>query len=457
MASSQPGGGMSERPSRLVVVGSSAGGIEALATLLGGLDADFPAPIVLAQHLDPERPSMLADVLRRRTALAVQMVDTEDETALVDGHVYVVAPNRQVLIRDGRVAVESDGTRPRPSVDLLLKSAAESYGERLVAVILTGRGSDGAAGAVEVKNAGGVVVVQNPHTAAFASMPLAVPPTAVDYVRNLPDISSLLSDLVANAAIVTPPSSPDGLASVLALVGKHAHIDFRSYKPTSLQRRVSRRMAVVHATTLEEYTHYLEEHPEEMAELVMSLLIKVTEFFRDPEAFSYIRREILPELVARGRETGRSLRIWSAGCATGEEAYSLAMLVAEMRGAEMSDWTVKIFATDLDENAVAFARRGVYPENVLRDVPPAYLDRYFERSEQGRRVSKSLRQLVMFGQQDLARGVPFPRIDLVVCRNLLIYFKPELQQSVLDLFAYALHPSNGYLFLGKAETARPSK
>lgn len=442
----------------LVVVGASAGGIEALSVFVASLKQGFPAPVVIAQHLDPSRASHLGEILERRTQLPVILV--QDRVPLESGRIYVVPSNRHIVIRDGDVIVEGDhGDRPRPSVDLLLSSAARSYGERLIAVILTGSGSDGAAGAVDVKDAGGIVIIQNPQTAAYPSMPLALPPTAVDHVAELDTIGPLLQDLIVGAALPdTPPETArDALPRILSLVTRHAAIDFRPYKPTTILRRIGRRMAVTHARTVDEYAEYLESHPAEIAELVMTLLIKVTEFFRDPEAFTYLRQEIVPELLARGRAQGRVLRVWSAGCATGEEAYSVALMLAEALGGERPEWSVKVFATDLDDSAIHFARRGLYPSNVVRNLPAENVSRYFEPFDQGYRISKVLRQMVIFGQQDITRGVPFPRIDLVVCRNLLIYFKPELQEEVLDIFSYSLHQTSGYLLLGKAETARPSR
>lgn len=441
----------------LVVVGSSAGGIEALSILVSSLPKDFPAPIVLAQHLDPFRPSNLDQILERRSTLPIVVV--QDSTQLETGKVYVVPANRHVAIRDGQVRLEDDhGNRPRPSVDLLLSSAAESYGDRLVAVILTGSGSDGAAGAVDVKKAGGTVIIQNPETARYPSMPMALPPTAVDHIADLEQMGSLIYDLVKGVELHKPQEKvEDALRDVLMLVNRQAHIDFRPYKPSTILRRISRRMAVTHNGNLRDYAKYLEEHPEEVAELVMSFLIKVTEFFRDAQAFDYLKKNILPRIIDRARSGDKVLRFWSAGCATGEEPYTLALLVADLLGAELPKWTVKIFATDLDEGAINFARRGLYPPNVLENLPDAYRDRFFEKIDHGYRISKTLRQMVIFGHQDLSRGVPFPRIDLVVCRNLLIYFNAELQQHVLDLFAFSLHHTNGYLFLGKAETVRPSQ
>jgi two-component system CheB/CheR fusion protein len=447
----------STSPTDLVVVGSSAGGIEALSVLVSTLPRDFPAPIVLAQHLDPNRPSNLGPILERRSTLPIMIVSAH--TPLVSGTIYVVPSNRHVSIKDGHVELEADhAERPRPSVDLLLSTAAKAYGERLIAVILTGSGSDGAAGAVDVKNAGGTVIIQNPQTAHYPSMPLALPPTGVDHIAEMEQIGPLLYDILKGMNLPEPrEKTEDTLRGILSEVSRQTNIDFQPYKPSTILRRITRRMAVTHNHTLRDYERYLASHPEEIGELVMAFLIKVTEFFRDSEAFSYLRDHILPQLIERGRANGRVLRLWSAGCATGEEPYSLALLLADQLGPQLQSWNVKIFATDLDDGAIAYARRGIYPRNLLNDLPDEYRTQYFEPIDQGYRIAKSLRQMVIFGQQDLSRGAPFPRIDLVVCRNLLIYFKPELQQHVLDLFAYSLHQVNGYLFLGKAETARPSK
>lgn len=442
----------------LVVVGSSAGGVGALSTLVSTVNKNFPAPIVLAQHLDPQRPSQLASILERRSTLPIVIVAEHSPTPLEVGKIYVVPANRHVKIRDGHVLLEGDHSdRPKPSVDRLLSSAAQSYGEHLIAVILTGSGSDGAAGAVEVKNAGGVVIIQNPQTAQYPSMPLSLPPTAVDHIVEMEQIGPLLFDILKGINLPVSEKVDDPLRGLLTQVSAQTNIDFRNYKSSTILRRIGRRMAVTHNGNIREYADYLNTHPDEVRELVRAFLIKVTGFFRDPEAFEFLRESIIPEIIDRGRQNGRVLRVWSAGCATGEEAYSLALLFADHLGPELPDWSLKIFATDLAADAIAFARRGLYPENVLNDLPADYRERFFERIDHGYRVSKALRQVVIFGQQDISRGVPFPRIDLVTCRNLLIYLKPELQQVVLDLFAYSLHQSRGYLFLGKAETARPTK
>lgn len=434
----------------LVVVGSSAGGVGALSTLVSTLNKTFPAPIVLAQHLDPQRPSQLGSILERRSVLPIVVVDEHAPTLLESGRIYVVPANSHVRILDGHVHLESDhGDRPKPSVDMLLSSAAKAYGEHLIAVILTGSGSDGAAGAVDVKNAGGVVIIQNPQTAPYPSMPLSLPPTAVDHVVDVEQIGPMLHDLLRGVELPADEKVEDPMRDLLTRVSNETNIDFRNYKSSTILRRIARRMAVTHNASIRDYTDYLHTHPEEVRELVKAFLIKVTGFFRDPEAFEILKETVIPDLIERGKENGRSLRVWSAGCATGEEAYSLALLIADHLGEEFPEWNVKIFGTDLASDAISFARRGLYPENVLKELPDEYRRQFFERVDHGYQVQKSLRQAVIFGQQDISHGVPFPRIDLVTCRNLLIYFKPELQQVVLDLFAYSLQQSQGFFFSAK--------
>ena len=442
----------------LVVVGASAGGIEALGALVSTLPKDFPAPIVIAQHLDPSRPSSLRAILERRSAVPV--VTIEGRMKLEPSTIYVTPSNRHVAIEDGHVMLESDQAgRPRPSVDLLLSTAAKAYGEHLYAMILTGSGSDGAAGAIDVKAAGGTVIIQNPATAQHPSMPLALPPTIVDHVVELRDLGLALDQIVRGQHWPNPDEhvATEQLAKILELMGERTNVDFRSYKPATIRRRIARRMTAVHAKTLEEYAAYLETNPDEVGLLLKAFLIQVTEFMRDPDAYEYLRTHVLPERIEHARERDRVLRLWSAGCATGEEPYSLAMIVSELLRDELPRWRVKIFATDLDPAAIEFARRGIYPANLLRAVPDEVVARYFTPTPHGLQVTKALRSMVIFGQQDLSRGTPFPRIDLILCRNLLIYFKHHLQEEILDLFSFSLHQDRGHLMLGKAEAARPSK
>jgi two-component system, chemotaxis family, CheB/CheR fusion protein len=442
-------------PPSLVVVGSSAGGIEALSTLVATLPTTFPAPVVLAQHLDPRYPSHLGEILARRTHLPVcTVIDAEQ---LRPGTIYVIPADRDVEITDHEVRLRADsGKRPKPSVDRLLASAAHAYGERLIAVILTGTGSDGATGAHAVKAAGGMVVIENPATAAYPGMPESLAATTVDLMADLERIGPLLHNLLSGTYLPTQPDVEESLQALLTQVRERNGIDFSQYKQPTILRRLQRRMVAVGMPTLPDYLRYLARHSEEYSRLIASFLIHVTEFFRDPKLFAALREEILPELIADKRTAtmGNELRIWSAGCATGEEAYSLAILVAEALGMQLTQFKIHIFATDLDEEAVAFARRGVYPAVALVNIPEELRSRYFTRLDGSYEVTSQLRSLVIFGQHDLGQRAPFPHIDLVLCRNVLIYFTPELQQRALHIFAFALR-DGGYLALGKAETVRP--
>ncbi len=445
-------GATRERFDLLVVIGASAGGVDALITLVGTLPTDFPAPIVIAQHLDRRRESHLGQILASRSALPVRTV-TEYEK-LDPGVVYVIASDLDVEINDHAVSVGTNTSpAPKPSVDRLLETAAHVFRDSLIAVILTGTGNDGAAGAQAVKAHGGTVIVQNPETATFPGMPLAVPPSSIDIVADLEAIGPVLSDLVSGAYVIPASDDDADLRAFLDRVRERTGLDFSAYKRPTIVRRLQRRMAAVGAAALQDYRRYVERHPEELQRLVASFLIKVTEFFRDPELFIHLRDHVLPALISEARERGE-LRIWSAGCATGEEAYTLAMLVSDLLADQSLELPVRIFATDVAADAVEFARRGIYSAAALEGLPRDLVERHFNPLNGAFEVRKQVRALVVFGEHDLGNRAPFPRIDLVLCRNVLIYFTAELQRRALQLFAYSLR-QGGYLALGKAETVRP--
>ncbi len=380
----------------LIIIGASAGGVEALLKLVADLPTPFPVPIVIAQHLDPKRPSHLTEILARHSTLSV--ISLEQQITLEPGTVYVIPPNHHIAITDHVInIVPHTPDRPKPSIDLLLNTAATVYGKKLIAVILTGSGSDGTAGARAVHKGGGTVIIQDPATAAYPGMPQSLAPETVNLVADLSNIGSLLFDLV---------------------------------------------------------TGKLEAPPEENQSLVNNFLIKATGFIPDPELFINLREQVLPRLVKYSRTHEHELRFWCAGCATGEEAYSLVIVLSELLNKELKDFRIKIFATDLDANAIAFARRGVYPEKIVAGLPKELLERYFTLSESGYVIKKSVRDLIVFGEHDLGQRAPFPRIDLVMCRNVLVYFNRELQQHSLQLFAFALR-ANGYLVLGCSEAVNP--
>jgi two-component system CheB/CheR fusion protein len=436
--------------SQLVVIGASAGGIEALSRVVASLPADFSTPIVIAQHLDPRRPSHLREILARQTQLPVQTVT--ERTSLRPGVVYVVPSNRHVELTDHEVRLRQPIRGSiAPSVDVLLDSASRAYGAGLIAVILTGSGSDGSVGARQVKLAGGTVVIENPATAMFPSMPSSIPPFLVDATADLEGIGPLLHDLLSVAADPKDGTDRKELNMLLERLHERSGIDFSSYKPATILRRLKGRMTATSSPTVAAYAAHLETEPEEYARLVSSLLIKVTEFFRDPKVWDYLREKILPGLIDESRTADRELRVWSAGCATGEEAYSLAISVAEALEGQRRHVEVRIFATDIDRDAIAFARRGIYPAASLAGLPPAVRDRYFIRTDGSYEVGKRLRSLVVFGEHDLGERAPFPRIDLLLCRNVLIYFAPPMQRATLETFAYSLRPE-ARLVLGPSET-----
>ena len=438
---------------QLIVVGSSAGGVEALSVLVASLPADLMVPIVIAQHLAPGRPSALGEILARRSPLPVRTV--EDQEALQPGAVYVVPSNRHVTITDHEVSVHPDrDRRPTPSVDLLLATAAGVFEERLIAVILTGGGSDGSAGAYAVKKAGGTVIIQDPATAAFPSMPASLAAPLVDAAVPLEAIGPLLASLVTGVPASSSEADARHLSAILNRLRDRRGIDFSAYKPPTIERRLRRRMAASGVATISDYLSHVAAHPDEEQRLVADFLIKVTSFFRDSALFDHLRDELLPELIRAARTEDRELRIWSAGCATGEEAYSVALLVADLLSDRGDSLPVRIFATDLDPSALSFARRGIYPASALAQAPPQLVERYFEERDGAYEVRKSIRGMLVFGAHDLAQRPPFPQTDLILCRNVLIYFAPELQRRALEIFAYSLR-DGGCLVLGKSETPHP--
>ncbi len=436
----------------LIVVGSSAGGIEALSTLVAMLPRDLAAPVVIAQHLSPNHPSQLDDILARRTELQVHVVT--DRMPLERGVIYIIPPNTQVEIADHHVAVTHErGERPAPLIDLLLTTAAHAYGENLIAVILSGTGNDGASGARDVKTSGGTVIIQNPATAAYPEMPLSLAPTTVDIVADLEGIGPLLHELISGAFLTKPTIQDGQLQTLLGRLREYSGIDFSQYRSGTIERRLQRRVVATGSSNLTDYMRHAQRNPSEYQRLANSFLIKVTEFFRDPDLFTFLQHEAMPQLIEAGRERGE-LRFWSAGCATGEEAYSLAILVAEALGNDLERMAVRIFATDLDEDAVVFARRGVYPASALVELSPERIAANFTELDGAFEVRKTIRNLVVFGQHDLSQRSPFPRIDLTLCRNVLMYFTPDLQKRALQLFAFSLR-DGGLLVLGKAETVNP--
>jgi two-component system CheB/CheR fusion protein len=425
-----------ERPVRLVILALPAGGAEAGRRILVALPADFPAPVLWVGPPGPDP-----------AGLPLPVVTLAGEQPLQPGTVHVVPAGCDAEVSGAGVALHPrTEAEAGPRLAPLLAGAAVAFGDALVAVVLAGTGAQGAEGSRAVARRGGTVITD------AVSEQAAAPPA--DVVSDLDQIGRLLVSLARGEA-PGAAGSPREMEGVLARVRRHSGVDWSGYKPSTLLRQVRRRMAITRTRSVAEYQGYLDEHPEECQRLLASFLVKVTGFFRDPDLHAYLRQRVLPAVIEQARSTGREIRIWSAGCATGEEAYSLAILVREALGAEIDAFQVRIFATDLDAEAVSFARRGVYPAAALERVDPNLLGRHFHPENGHFAVDQRLRSLVVFGVHDLGQRPPFPRTDLVLCRNVLIYFTPELQKRALHLFAFSLRPG-GFLVLGRAETVAPA-
>jgi two-component system CheB/CheR fusion protein len=446
----------------IVGVGASAGGLDALTELVAELEAGTPVALVVVQHLDPSHKSALADMLSRTTALPV--VEARDGMRAEPAHVYVIAENASMTIVRGILRVAPRERSGHMTIDHFFRSLAEDCGGRAIGVVLSGNAPDGALGVAAIKAAGGITFAQEPQTARYAGMPRnAVASGAVDFVLPPKEIARELTRLArapyvhGDTGAVPAAESGDGgrraLEGILGIVQRARGVDFTHYRQTTIRRRIGRRMLVHRIETVEAYHRYLLEHPQEVPALFNDLLITVTRFFRDESAFRYLQRRVLPRIMKRRAEPA-GIRVWVPACATGEEAYSLAILLIESLGAEADRVPIQIFGTDVSDAAVAKARAGVYLSNIELDVSPERLRRFFVRQDGQYRVTKSLRERCVFARHDLAKDPPFSNVDLVSCRNVLIYLEPLLQQRVMSVLHYALR-NEGFLLLGESETLGP--
>lgn len=442
----------------IVGVGASAGGLEALRRFVAALPEAPGMAFVAVQHLDPQQPSAMVELL---SSVAPFPIETVSDGGTIEANtMYVVPPGKQAVIIDGRFKLEPNGKAFNHPIDRFLGSLADAAGVRAVAVVLSGSGTDGALGTQAVRAAGGVTFAQD-DSAKFHGMPHSAIASGVDYVLAPEAIAEELIALREHAYVrgqalpstVSAADSPSGagLPGLLRLLRTRKGVDFGEYKEPTLSRRIHRRMALHRLDTIDAYVQMLESDPAELDALFEDVLIKVTAFFRDEDVFAALRDQILPRLV-RGRGDKVTLRVWIVGCATGEEPYSLAMTILELRSELPEDVSVKIFATDISEAALSFARQGVYSAERLSGVDPARRKRFFVPVAEGFQVRKQLRELCVFARHDVARDPPFSGLDLVSCRNVLIYLGTELQRRVLPILHYALRPG-GVLLLGKAESA----
>src|SRR5882724_1159056 len=443
----------------IVGIGASAGGLEAFSELLAHLSFDAAMAFVLVQHLDPKYPSTLSEILSRTTPIPV--IEVQHGVRIEPGHVYVMPPNTSMTIAEGvlNLAPRPDD-RPHMPIDRFLRSLAEDSKSRAIGVILSGSASDGALGLKAIKAEGGITFAEAPQSAKFDGMPRsAMASGAVDFVLPPKAIAQELTRIGRHPYLgetgVAPPSEPlaggpEALAQIFGMLREKSGLDFTLYRQTTIRRRIARRMLIHGVGTLDAYRRYLEEHPSQVQALSHDLLVNVTRFFRDADAFRILQRSVFPSIIKQ-RPANAPIRIWAPGCATGEEAYSLAIELLESLGDETATVPIQLFGTDVSETAIVKARAGIYPENIELDVPEARLRRFFVKLDGQYQVRKTVRELCVFAKHNLATDPPFSKMDLIVCRNVLIYLEAELQRRVLSVFHYALK-TPGFLMLGVSET-----
>src|SRR3954447_13342513 len=444
-------------PKTIVVgIGASAGGVRALQQLFDALPEKAGAAFVVVVHLDPDVRSELSNILAQHTAMPVLQVGKP--VPLQPDHVYVIPPDRRLLITDDEIATaEFDEPRgKRAPIDLFFRSLAEQHGDGC-AVILTGAGSDGAVGARAVKKTGGIILVQDPAEAEFPSMPRSAIATGIaDFILPVRELAQRLTELVrekSNGGLQggLRGLNEDLLRRILAYVRVRTGHDFSKYKRATILRRIARRMQVTRSDSPSAYYDVLRDNPDEALALLGDLLISVTSFFRDKEAFQTFERQVVPQLF-HGKLSDRAIRVWVPGCATGEEVYSVAMLLLEQASRQDMRPTIQVFGSDIDTKALAMAREGQYPAAIEADVGEERLRRFFVKEGDHYRVRQELRDLVLFASHSLLKDPPFSRLDLIACRNLLIYLDRDLQEMACNTFHYALNP-DGFLMLGTSESA----
>jgi two-component system CheB/CheR fusion protein len=432
-----------------------------LEQFFGHVPAGSGMAFVIVQHLDPTHKGIMSELLQRTTGMKVMQI--KDRTLVRPDCVYVIPPNKDMSILHGVLHLLAPAAPRglRLPIDFFLRSLAQDQQERSIGVILSGMGSDGTLGLRAIKEKAGVVLVQEPATAKFDGMPRsAIDAGLADIVAPVGELPGKIIAYLQSApliAIAKPEAALEDKTqsamdkAIILLRARTGH-DFSLYKRNTIYRRIERRMGIHQIPKIADYVRYLQENPQELDLLFKELLIGVTSFFRDPAAWKYLREQALPALIA-ARSPGQTLRAWVPGCSTGEEAYSLAIAFREMLAQIRAegDFTLQLFATDLDRDAIDKARQAVYPDNIAAEVSPEQLSRFFSKEERGYRVCKEIREMVIFAPQNLIMDPPFTKLDILSCRNLLIYLAPEMQKKLLPLFYYSLNPG-GILFLGNAET-----
>ncbi|HEY6010158.1 MAG TPA: chemotaxis protein CheB, partial [Nitrospirota bacterium] len=449
-----------EKTFLMVGIGASAGGLEACTKLLEHLPPDTGMAFVLVQHLAPTKDSILAELLAKATSMPVREV--QDGMTVEPDHVYVIPPNTTLAVFHGRLRLLPRAEPPAQHmpVDSFFRSLAEDQGQNAVGIILSGTGTDGSLGIRAIKAEGGIVLAQDEQSAKYDGMPRSAAATgSVDYVLPPEKMAaelkriSLHPFMTLHAAVKAGPliqAGEDDLNKIFMRIRTATGVDFTYYKQATVLRRIHRRMVLHRIEALEQYVRYLQENPTEVGVLYQEILINVTSFFRDPETFTALKNVVFPRILEK-RSPDTPLRVWVPGCSTGEEAYSLAMCFSEFSEERGVSHPIQFFASDIDEAAIEKARQGLYPDNILQDVSPERIRRFFVKTEQGYQISKPIRELCVFARQNLIKDPPFSKMDLISCRNLMIYFGPLLQKKALPILHYALNPT-GYLMLGKSES-----
>ena len=442
----------------IVGIGASAGGLEAFEQFFTNMPPDTGMAFVLIQHLDPTHKSILTNLIRRYTSMNV--VEIQDGSKVEPNTIFVIPPNRYLGILHGKLHLMEPTAAPghRTPIDFFFRSLAEDQKEKGICIVLSGTGTEGTLGLRAIKGEGGMAMVQSPDSAKYDGMPRsAVATELADYVvavDKMPEQLIAYIQQVFGRGKVAPakpvPKETDLLEKVFIILRSHTGHDFSNYKPNTIIRRIERRMAINRIAKMSGYLRHLQEYPPEAQTLFKELLIGVTNFFRDPEAFEVLKEKVIPQ-VLENRKGDNPVRIWVAGCATGEEAYSIAISFRECMDRLKKDFKVEVFATDIDRGAIDTARTGLYPKSMGVDVPVEILGRYFEQEDGSYRIKKSIRDMVVFALQNVIADPPFSKTDLISCRNLLIYLGPEVQKKVLSLFHYSLN-KDGFLFLGLSET-----
>jgi two-component system CheB/CheR fusion protein len=436
-------------------LGGSAGGLEAYEEFFKNLPPDTGIGFVVVSHLDPVKKDIMPDLVQRYTRMPVEQA--EEGTEVQPDHVYIIPPNRDMTISGGVLKLQEQVMKRgiRLPIDTFLRSLARDRRELAIAIVFSGMGTDGVLGVKAIKEKNGTVLVQDPAEAKFDSMPQSAINTGMaDYVAPAYDLPGLIADFKKNFyQLLTkePEEKPKAMTSmdrILTMVRRRTGHDFSEYKSSTVYRRIERRMTVHKLQELQDYADYLHAHPEEIDLLFKELLIGVTNFFRDQDAFDVLEKEAIPELL-KTIQPNALIRIWVPGCSTGEEAYSIAIVLQEALGDRPNK--VQIFATDIDTDAIEFARKGIYPDNIATDVSEKRLEKFFTREEGFYKVKKYIREMIIFAEQDIAHDPPFSGMDLVSCRNLLIYMTQDAQNRIISLFAYSMNPG-GILFLGSSET-----